>query len=95
MYKEDRDAFEEEIREIDESDMEEFSTIDSSEKSTGILGDRWWSQAAKQQGDKISKTILCVTWKQRNERPTVGGVFIWSRNGASSRKECRDQWSNK
>ena len=47
MYKEERDVLEEEMREIDECDMEEFDTLDSSEKTIAILGDRWWPQAAK------------------------------------------------
>ena len=29
----------------------------SSEKTIAILGDRWWAQTAKQEGDKISKTF--------------------------------------
>ena len=87
IYKEERDVLEE-MREIEECDMEEFDTLDSSEKTIAILGDRWWPQAAKQEGDKISKNILCNIWKQRNERPIVGGVSIRSRNGAPSRKGC-------
>ena len=35
-----------------------------------------------------------LVWKQHNERPTVGVVSIKSRNGAASRKENRDQWSD-
>ena len=44
------------MREIDERDMEEFDTllIDGSGKTIAILGDRWWQQAAKQEGDKTS-----------------------------------------
>ena len=87
-YKEERDVLEEEMRKIDECDMEQFGTLNSSEKTIAILGDRWWPQAAKQEGDKISKTFLCNIWKQRNERPSVGGVSIRSRNGAPSRKGC-------
>ena len=79
---------EEEMRKIDECDIEQFGTLNSSEKTLAILGDRWWPQAAKQEGDKISKRFLCNIWKQRNERPNVGGVSIRSRNGAPSRKEC-------
>ena len=80
---------EEKMREIDECDVEEFDTIDSSGKTiASILGDRWWPQAAKQEGDKISKKHLCNIWKQRSERPIVGGVSIRSRNGAPSRKGC-------
>ena len=75
MHKEKRDVLEEEVREIDERDMEEFGTLDSGEKTVAILGDKWWPQAAKQEeGVKTSKTFLCNIWKQRNERPTVGSV---------------------
>ena len=64
--------------------------VDSSERTIAILGDRRWLQAAKQGGDKTSKTFLCTrnVWKQCNERPTVGGVSGRRRNGAPSRKEC-------
>ena len=58
------------------------------EKTIAILGDRWWLQTAKQDGDRISKQFLCSIWKKRNERPNVGGVSIESRNGAPSRKGC-------
>ena len=73
--------------------MKGFSTllIDSSEKTIATLGDRRWLQAAKQGGDRIRANSVYVTyfvWKQRNERPTVGGVSIRSRNGAPSRKGC-------
>ena len=44
-YKEERDVLEEEMREIHECDMEEFDTIDSSEKTIAILDYRWWPQA--------------------------------------------------
>ena len=40
-YEEERDVLEEEMREIDECDMEEFGTLDSSEETIAILGDRW------------------------------------------------------
>ena len=35
--------------------MDVFRTLESSEKRTAILGDRWWPQTAKQDGDRISK----------------------------------------
>ena len=65
MYKEERDLLEK--REIYECDMEEFSTLESSEKTIAILGDRWWPQKAKQEGDMIiaSKTLLCNIWERR------------------------------
>ena len=45
----------EERRKTDKCGMETFGTLDSSEKTTAVLGDRWWPQTAKQQEDKISK----------------------------------------
>ena len=52
MHEEGRDVLEEEMEAIiDEYDMEEFDTLDSSEKTIVILGDRWWPQAAKQEKD--------------------------------------------
>ena len=82
------DVLEEEVRGIDECHVEEFGTLGSSEKTIAILGDGWWSQAAKQEGDK--NTFLCstCTWKQRNERPNIGCVSIRSRNGAQPRQGC-------
>ena len=77
------------MKKTDECDMEKFGTLDSSEKTIAILGDRWWAQTAKQEGDEISKTFLFNrTWKKRIERPNAGGVSIRSRNGAPSRKGC-------
>ena len=70
MYKEERDASED-IRRIDECDMDKFSTLDNNEKTIAILGDRWWPQKAKQEGDKISKKFLRNTWTNGNERPNV------------------------
>ena len=52
-YKEERDVLQQ-MRKIDECDMENFGTLDSGEKTIAILGDRWWPQKAKQQGDKTS-----------------------------------------
>ena len=71
IYKEDLDVLEE-MRKMDECGMETFGTLDSSEKAIAILGDRWWPQAVKQEGDKISKKNPCNIWKKRNERPNVG-----------------------
>ena len=62
--------------------------LESSEKTIAILGDRWWSQTAKPEGNRMGKQVLCHIWKMRNERPNVGGVSIRSRNGAPSRKGC-------
>ena len=46
MYKEERDVLRE-MRETDECDVGEFGTLDSSDKTIAILGDRWWPQAAE------------------------------------------------
>ena len=87
--REERNASEE-MRKQDVCDVEEFGRPESSEKSIAILGDRWWSQTAKQEWDRTSKQFLCSVWKKRDDRPNVGGVSIRSRsrNGAPSRKEC-------
>ena len=76
------------MRKFDVCDMKEFGRLESSEKTIAILGDRWWPQTAKRDGDRMSKHFLCSIWKKRNECPNVGGVSIRSRNGAPSRKGC-------
>ena len=62
------------MRKLDACDMEECGRLESSEKTIAILGDRWWPQTTKQDGDRISEQFLCSIWKKRNERPNVGGV---------------------
>ena len=43
VYKEERDALEEEMRKhLDVCDMEAFGRLESREKKIAILGDRWW-----------------------------------------------------
>ena len=76
IYNKERDLLE--MRKIDECDMEKFGTLNNREKTIAILGDRWWPQKAKQQGDKISKKFI---FKKRNKRPNIGGVSIRSRSG--------------
>ena len=51
IYKEERDVLE--MRKFDECDMEEFGRLERSEKTIAVLGDRWWPQTAKQDGDRI------------------------------------------
>ena len=65
--------------------MGEFGRLESSEKTIAILGARCWPQTEKQDGDRISKRVLCSILK-RNEHPNVGGVSVRSKNGAPSRK---------
>ena len=78
-----------EMRKLDECDMEECCRLKSSERTIAILGERWWPQKAKQDGDRISKHFN-VIWKKRNERPSVGGVSLGV--GIVPRLE-RDAWS--
>ena len=59
LYKEERDVLEGEMRELDKSGMKSFDALDSREKTIAILGDRWWPQTAKQDGDKICRRFLC------------------------------------
>ena len=87
MIGEERSVFVE-MRKINGCDTEEFGRLESSEKTIAILGDRWWPQTAKQEGERISKQFICDTWTKRTERPNVGGVSITSMNGAQSRKGC-------
>ena len=63
IYKEERDLLQG-MREIDQCDMEKFGTLDSSEKTIATLGDTWWPQKAKQQGDKMTKNFLRNIWKK-------------------------------
>ena len=64
IFKEERDALEEGMRKLNVRDMEEFGKQESNEKTIAILGDRWWPQTAKQDGDRISKQFLCNIWKK-------------------------------
>ena len=34
--------------------MEEFRRLEGSEKTIAILGEKWWPQTAKQDGDRIN-----------------------------------------
>ena len=47
------------MTQIDECGTENFSTPDDSEETVAILGDRWWSQKAKPEGERVS-IFLCV-----------------------------------
>ena len=86
VYKEELGALEE-VREIDECDMDEFDTLDSSEKTIVILGDGG-HRRRNRKGMRLAKKIylVCDIWKRRHERQNVGGVSNRSRNGAPSRK---------
>ena len=74
-----KDVLEKEMRKLDVCDMEEFGRLESSEKTITILGDRWWPQTAKQDGDRISKQFLCISriWKNGNERSNVGRKCLY------------------
>ena len=76
------------MRKIAEGEMEKFGTLNGREKTIAVLGDRWWPQTAKQEGDKISEKFPCSIWKKSYDSRNVGGVSIRSRNDAPSRKGC-------
>ena len=65
IYKEERHALEKEMRKLDGCDMEEFGRllIESSEETIAILGDRWWPQTAKQDGDRINEQFYVIYGK--------------------------------
>ena len=62
------------MRKLDVCDTEAFSRLDSSKKTIGILGDGWWPQTVKQDGDRIRKQFLCSICKKRNRG---GALFCW------------------
>ena len=77
------------------SNMMKFGTLDSGENTIATLRDRWWSQSAKQEGDKTRKKVLHDTWKKRNERLK----YCWrnlcqKKERPSVSKGMRGQWSN-
>ena len=47
-----------EMRNLNKSDMESFDALDSREKTIAILGDRWWPQTVKQDGDRMWKVLV-------------------------------------
>lgn len=73
---------------IDEDGMKSFGTFESSEKAIVVLGHTWLPPAVKLEGRRVFKRFLCLVWKKRRERPTVGGVSMRSSHGTLSRKEC-------
>ncbi|CAM9740836.1 unnamed protein product [Sphacelaria rigidula] len=46
------------MRSVNEGGMKSFDALDSREKNMVILGERWWSQTAKLDGDKIRWSCL-------------------------------------
>ena len=81
---------EEETREKDECDMEELDTLDSNEKTIAIPGDRWWPQAAKQEGIRLAKSFY-VTYGNNVVSAQLLGVSLVG-VGMVLRLE-RDAWS--
>ena len=68
LYQEERDVLEGEMRDLDKSGMKSFDALDSREKTIAILGDRWWPQTAKQDGDKICSCLLYTSPSPRDQR---------------------------
>ena len=80
MHKGERDVFED-MRKIDECGTEKFGTLDSSDKTIAILGDRWWPQTAEQEGDKRWANSFCVI--------RVFGKIRFKRNSLPSAKKSK------
>ena len=51
------------MRKLNVCDMGEFGRLEGSEKTIAMLGNRWWPQTAKQDGDRRSKPFSCNIWK--------------------------------
>ena len=71
---------------IDECDIEKFGTLGIRDKTVAILGDRWWPQTAKQEGEKTRKSYVIYENNEMNAQ--ILEVSNRSRNGAPSRKGC-------
>ena len=56
--------------------MEKLRTLDSSEKTIAILGNRWWPLTAKQEGDEDKLKVSMEYMVKRIKRPNVGGVSV-------------------
>ena len=80
------------MRKMYECGVETFGTLDSSQKTIAILGDRWWPQTAKLEGDQISKKfLLCNTWEKLMNAQKMLDVSLLG-VGTVLRLE-RDAWS--
>ena len=74
------------------------------EKTVAILGDRWWPQTAKQDGDRMSKQFPCNIWFNKYlvykyiMSAQILEVFLLGLGGAVLRLESDacvvNQWSN-
>ena len=78
------------MRKFGVCDMEEFGSLESSEKTIAILGDRW-PQMAKQEWDKINRQILCSIYGRSVKSAQMLGVSLLG-VGTVLRLE-RDAWS--
>ena len=77
------------MRKIGGRNMDKFGMLDGGEKTIAILGDGWWPQTAKQEGDKKYKKLVVMYRRKVLSAQVVESISI-SRNGAPSRKK----WSN-
>ena len=55
MYKKERHVLA--MRKIDECDMEKFGTLDSSEKTIAILGDKWPQKVTQERNNIQNKSM--------------------------------------
>ena len=88
--RDDQDVLMKEMKNFDECDMEELGrlSVECIEEMISIFGDILFRQTDKQEGDRISKQNFRTICKMRNERPTVGGVAISSKNGPNFQMVC-------
>ena len=82
------------MRKLVVCDIEEFGRLESSEKTIAILGDMWWQQTAKQDGDRINKNSFYGIYGRSAMSAHMLEVSIRSRNGAPVSKGMRGQWPN-
>ena len=77
------------MRKIDVCDMEEVGSIESSEKTIAILGDRCGHRRRNRTGIRQAHSFYAIYGRSvMSAQTNVGGVSVRSRNGAPSRKGC-------
>lgn len=65
--------------------MEPPGTLDISMKTMAFLGDRRWSQMAKQEAEKMCKGFYAM-YGRRDERSKCSSVSIFTRDRALSQR---------
>ena len=63
IHKKERNVLEKDTRKFDQCDMEKIGRLESAKTTTANLGNSWWPQTGKQEGDDKSKLFNAIYWK--------------------------------